>query len=293
MQRGCYIHYLSTPAHAVGVVNVVVTTPGGTAISTGGFTYYEVPTITGGSTGGGTAPDAGPVTGGTSVTISGTNFIGTSSVTFGGTAANLADCSVAATSITCSTPAHAAGVVNVDVTTPGGTAVSTGGFTYYEVPTITAGSTGGGIAPDAGPVTGGTSVTISGTNFIGTSSVTFGGTAANLAACSVAATSITCPTPAHAVGVVNVDVTTPGGTATSTGGFTYYEVPTITGGSTGGGIAPDAGPVTGGTSVTISGTNFIGASFRYLWRHGSQPCELQRGCYIHHLPDPGARGRRG
>jgi large repetitive protein len=110
--------------------------------------------------------------------------------------------------------------VDVVVTKPGSSATSTGGFTYYEEPTIT----GGGIAPHVGPVTGGTRVTISGTNFTGTTSVTFGGTAANLAACSVSTTTITCSTPAHAAGVVDVIVTTPGGSATSTGGFTYLYI---------------------------------------------------------------------
>ena len=205
------------------MVNVDVTTPGGTAVSTGGFTYYEVPTITGGGTGGGVSPNYGSVIGGTSVTITGTNFIGTSSVTFGGTAANLAACSVAATSITCSTPAHAVGVVNVNVTTPGGTAVSTGGFTYYEVPTITGGSTGGGTAPNAGPVTGGTNVVITGTGLVG-GAFTFDGTTVDCIV-NIAGTQATCPTPAHAAGTVDVVVTNPIGSDTSTGGFTYYEVP--------------------------------------------------------------------
>jgi hypothetical protein len=40
---------------------------------------------------------------------------------------------VAATSITCSTPAHAGGAVDVVVTTPGGSATSTGGFTYFHM----------------------------------------------------------------------------------------------------------------------------------------------------------------
>ena len=263
----CIVNYAGTqatcpaPAHAAGPVDVVVTNPHGDfATSINGFTYFEVPTITGGSIGGGIVPDVGPVTGGTSVTITGTNFIGTTSVSFGGTAANLASCTVADSSITCPTPAHAAGLVNVVVTTPGGPATSTGGFTYFSIPTITGGGSGGGVSPDVGPIAGGTSVTISGTNFIGSTSVTFGGTAANLAACSVAATSIVCPTPAHAAGAVDVVVTTPGGSATSTGGFTYYEVPTIPGGGIGGGIAPDFGPVTGGTSVTITGTNLTGAT---------------------------------
>jgi uncharacterized repeat protein (TIGR01451 family) len=76
-----------------------------------------------------------------------------------------------------------------------------------------------GLTPTSGPETGGTIVVITGTELTG-GTVTFGGTAAT---CTVdSSTQITCTTPAHVVGPVNVVVTTPGGTATSAGGFSYY-----------------------------------------------------------------------
>ncbi len=67
------------------------------------------------------APNSGPVTGGTSVTITGTNFTHTTSanptVTIGGNAAtNVVLAS--ATSITCTTPAGTAGAKNVEVKMP-------------------------------------------------------------------------------------------------------------------------------------------------------------------------------
>lgn len=75
------------------------------------------------------------------------------------------------------------------------------------------------ITPNTGLPTGGTSVVIDGTNLGSASSVTFGGAAASINGNT--STSITVTTPAHAAGAVDVVVTTPGGTATSTGGFTY------------------------------------------------------------------------
>jgi hypothetical protein len=76
-----------------------------------------------------------------------------------------------------------------------------------------------GIVPNSGPTSGGTSVVLTGSHLTG-GSVTFGGTAAT---CTVnSATQITCTTPAHAAGAVDVAVTTPGGTVTTVGGFTYY-----------------------------------------------------------------------
>jgi hypothetical protein len=64
------------------------------------------------------------VAGGTSVTITGTNFTGATAVHFGAIAAtNVVVHS--ATMITATSPAHAAGTVNVTVTTPGGTSAIT------------------------------------------------------------------------------------------------------------------------------------------------------------------------
>jgi hypothetical protein len=109
------------------------------------------------------------------------------------------------------------------------------------------------VSPTAGPTTGGTSITITGTNFTGATAVTIGGTAAT--GVTIAnATTITAATPAGTAGAADVAVTTLGGTGTGAGLFTYCATPTVTG------ISPTAGPTTGGTSITITGTNFTGAT---------------------------------
>src|SRR5882672_4084153 len=86
---------------------------------------------------GSVAPASGPTSGGTSVTITGTNFVTGATVSFGGTAATNVSV-VSATSITATTPAHAAGAVNVTVTNPGAqSGTLTNGFTYTAAaPTI-------------------------------------------------------------------------------------------------------------------------------------------------------------
>lgn len=112
-----------------------------------------------------------------------------------------------------------------------------------------------GVNPNTGDMAGGTAVTISGTNFssAGTTTVSFGGVAAtNVAVAS--ATQITCTTPAAAAaGVVALAVTNNGNNATLASAFTY------TGG--GGGmslafISPTSGPLAGGTSVQVFGSDF-------------------------------------
>jgi hypothetical protein len=236
----------TTPAHAAGAVNVVVTNPdaqSGTCI--GCFTYVAPPTVSG------IAPTSGPTAGGTSVTITGTGFVAGATVTFGGTAATGVTV-VNPTTITATTPAHAAGAVNVVVTNPDSqSGTCTGCFTYLAPPPA---PTVSGVAPTSGATAGGTSVTISGTGFVSGATVTFDGTAAT-AVTVVNSTTITATTPAHAAGAVTVTVTNPDTQSGScTGCYTYIAPPPA---PTVSGTAPASGPTTGGTSVTISGTGFV------------------------------------
>jgi hypothetical protein len=78
------------------------------------------------------SPDEGPAAGGTVVTISGDNLVGVSAVSFGGTPGVALDTDNAETSgeITVTTPAHAAGAVNVVLTDASGNATMTNAFTY-------------------------------------------------------------------------------------------------------------------------------------------------------------------
>ena len=116
-----------TPAHAAGQVDVVVTTPSGSAGTGNGlYTYGTVPIVTA------INPPTGPIAGNTSVTITGQNFTGATSVTIGGFPAVIG--TVAATTITATTPAHAAGQADVVVTTPIGTGTGTKLYTYVVGP---------------------------------------------------------------------------------------------------------------------------------------------------------------
>lgn len=84
----------------------------------------SVPVVTG------VSPAKGPAAGATPVTLSGMAFTGATAVSFGGTAAT-AVVVVDANTITCTAPAHAAGAVDVRVTTPKGqTPAGLGGYTY-------------------------------------------------------------------------------------------------------------------------------------------------------------------
>jgi len=77
-----------------------------------------------------------------------------------------------------------------------------------------------GIDPMTGPISGGTTVTITGSNFAGTPVVKFDGVDATDVQL-VNSTTITAVTPSHALGYVDVSVTTLNGTDVLSNGFRY------------------------------------------------------------------------
>ena len=121
------------PGHTSGTVNVVVTNPGGqSGTLTNGYVYASAPPPAPSVSG--ITPNSGTTAGGTSVTINGSNFVSGATVSIGLTAATNVSV-VNSTTITATTPGHAAGMVNVQVTNPdaqSGTLVN--GFTYTSPP---------------------------------------------------------------------------------------------------------------------------------------------------------------
>ncbi len=121
-----------------------------------------------------------------------------------------------------------------------------------------------GLSPGSGPTGGGTVVTVTGTGFEGTglgtaTGVTFGTQAA--AAFTVdSATSITVTAPAGSPGPALVTVGFDGGTSRPLGtGQAIFEylgtaVPGLTS------VGPTGGPVAGGNTVDIDGSDFIGTT---------------------------------
>ena len=110
------------------------------------------------------------------------------------------------------------------------------------------------ISPAIGPSTGGTMVTITGTNLTDGTVVDFGSTPATNVTI-VSSTEITATSPAG-TGAPNVTVMGPGGTSATSAAtqFTYTNGPVVTG------ITPSAAPLAGGTTVTITGAAFTGAT---------------------------------
>ena len=112
----------SPPGTAGPAVNVTTTNGTGSTAYGAGFVYYTTPVPTG------LTPVQGPTTGFTTVNISGSGFTSVTGVDFGGTAASSYTIN-SDTSITASTPAHAAGATTAHLTYGGGT-VAAGTFTF-------------------------------------------------------------------------------------------------------------------------------------------------------------------
>jgi hypothetical protein len=237
---------VTTPAGPVGAVDVAVVNPEGEAATlTGAYTYVGPavvsPTITS------VAPTHGPQSGGTPIVIHGTGFQPGALLTICGQSVAISN--LTAITISATTPGCAPGAVTITVTNPdGGTASASGVFTSDATSTPTIDS----IAPLSGSPSGGTPVVITGTGFLPGATVTIGCAAATgvlvVNATTISAIAPACPNGSTGdVIVVNPD----GGTATLGGGFTFgVSAPTLTG------ISPGTGPVSGGTPVTMAGSNF-------------------------------------
>ncbi len=118
----------------------------------------------------------------------------------------------------------------------------------FAPPTVT------NVSPNTGPAAGATTVTITGSNFFVVTAVNFGSNPA--ASFTVnSPTQITATSPAG-TGTVDITVNAGGGPSAPSAAdqFTYVPAPTVTG------VNPNTGPPGGGTSVTISGDNFTGAT---------------------------------
>ncbi|WP_246562582.1 IPT/TIG domain-containing protein [Rickettsiella endosymbiont of Dermanyssus gallinae] len=114
------------------------------------------------------------------------------------------------------------------------------------------------LNPNNGPVAGGNIVTITGSNFVQGLKVFFGGQLAKVIEL-FSPTMLTVEVPGMAGSTttksVDVVIESPDNQqAIMNNGYTYNNLPSITN------LAPRNGPVAGGTSVTITGTSFSGAS---------------------------------
>lgn len=196
---------ITTPAHAAAVVNVRVHTSKGTSAVAAAdrFTYVAPPAITTMS------PRTGSTAGGTRVTITGSDFLRVSRVTFDSSAGTALQV-LSPTKLQVTSPTHAAGAVLIRVVTAYGvsrtSAIDT--FTYGAPPQINY------LTRSDGTASGGTRIGVVGAGFTPGATVNFGpGKAAGLDVVVDSSSSLEVTTPPHALAGSQIQVTTPYGTS--------------------------------------------------------------------------------
>jgi alpha-tubulin suppressor-like RCC1 family protein len=184
------------------VASVVLASPAGA-------TSTSAPRLTGLSVA------SGPVAGGQRVSLHGNGFTHVTRVLFGASVGHSVRVA-SAHALSVVVPPHKAGRVDVRVVTSAGesTIVKGDRFTYVAPPTVTS------VKPATGPATGGTRVTVKGKNLLHVKAVLFGRTKGTKVHVT-SATSLLVTSPAHAVGQVDIRVTTSYG-ASKTGKADRY-----------------------------------------------------------------------
>ena len=214
----------SVPSGATtGLISIDVN---GITLTTSIFTVLPTPTILNFS------PTSGAI--GATISINGSNFGSTPSVTFNGVAAIVNSSNATSISVTVPTGASTG---KISISTNGITITSATDFNVLPTPTII------NFTPTSGAV--GATVIINGSNFDLSPTVSINGTVASVSSSS--ATSITAIVPAGAT-TGTLAVTASGVEVLSVGTFTVMPTPTISG------FSPVSGAV--GATVIISGSNF-------------------------------------
>jgi hypothetical protein len=237
----------TSPAHASEAVTVTVTNASGTSAATSALKFtYKAP-----------APVVSQLSlasvsslGGTTVTVTGANLTGATTVKVGTLAGTSVKVS-SPTTLSFVTPAAASGTLHVTVTGPAGTSATSDAdqltFVKPPVPAIIT------LSPANAATTATTTVTVTGANLDGVTRVTASGT--SLAFTKVSNTQLKLTLPVHAAGPVDIVATSPAGVS-SASRFTYVAppVPAVTA------LSPTTGSTKVATMVTLTGTNIGGAT---------------------------------
>ncbi len=145
-------------------------------------------------------------------------------------------------------PPGATGNASVSIQNPNGRLVCNNCFTYFDELVVT------GFTPKEGVLAGGNEVTITGTGFTSDVEVLFGGRSSpSITLVSATQLKVIAPEGA-AADVVDLSVYNKNGTSTQRRAYRYTGDLRVLN------IAPLTGPLAGGTSVTLTGSGFTGAT---------------------------------
>ncbi len=146
------------------------------------------------------------------------------------------------------TPPGAAGPVSVSMTNPNGSFVCNNCFTYFDELTVTS------VAPREGPLAGGNELVLSGQGFTADVQVLFGNRSApSITLVDSKQLRVTVPA-GEVAGLVDLTVYNKNGVANLRRHYRYRADLRVSA------VAPLTGPLAGGTTVTLTGAGFTGAT---------------------------------
>jgi hypothetical protein len=246
---------------APGTVDVTVTNPDGQSSTIAqGFTFSPpAPKLTA------IAPSVGPLAGGTTAVISGTGFLKTDLIAFGGTLAAvkvLDDTAIFAT-----VPPHDAGKVDVTLVRNQVTADTLpAAYTYDPNFVQTPPPSVASLEPATGPLSGGTVLWLTGANLLPGVKIFFGALPAAKIVLADAGHAVVTAPPGAAAGFVDVNVINADGQAGALlRGFSYVAdallsglAPKLTS------VTPSAGPESSDTTAILTGRNFVAGEYVFV-----------------------------
>eukprot|EP00698_Gefionella_okellyi_P014432 TRINITY_DN4005_c0_g1_i5.p1 TRINITY_DN4005_c0_g1~~TRINITY_DN4005_c0_g1_i5.p1 ORF type:complete len:1114 (+),score=261.18 TRINITY_DN4005_c0_g1_i5:484-3825(+) len=238
-----------SPAHMVGVVAVEISNNNQDYTTNGALFEYEVAIqLTS------VVPSNAPASGGSTLTISGANFVASSSLLCRIDSSIGAATYSTATQVLCMTSAHAAGAVSVEVANNGQD------FTFWNLELmILPDAQVQLVVPNTGPAVGGTVVSVTGMYFYRSALLMckFGTSTAG-AATFQTATSLQCLAPSHSAGTVALELSNNNQDFTSNAvSFTYHADASVTS------LNVTRGFIAGGTAIAVYGTDFVSSSRLY------------------------------
>ena len=193
-------------------------------------------------------PSFGAVGASTSVTVRGSGFVFSRSLYCRFGLLSVAAMYVNSTTVVCTAPDAAEGVVDVRVSSNGvDYSASNATYEYVDAHHVH------DVLPRSGSVNGGTLLNVSGTGFKNTSVLYCRfGSLPPVEGLYLSTTRVQCVSPMHQIGSVSIEVTTNGvDYSEDMVQYRYYASPAVSH------VVPSSGPTEGGTVVSVYGRNFI------------------------------------
>ena len=248
-----------TPPHASDSVEVKFSIDGKSFISTGFYFEFREPfqIIK-------FSPQKGPDTGGTLISFTSIGFDSIDDLVcvFGQSGPQVKAQFHSPTVFICESPRHQLGPVEIAIRR--GDLEQTVTFTYYPQVGIA------DLSPKSGPIEGGRDVVLRGTNFQYASTLCCRFDTIQVDATYINSTSISCLSPRHPIGEVQITVSINGHDYTSQS-ITYRYIPSPIVHL----IKPARGPVSGGSAVTVRGNHFSENEYIYCHFGDSVPVRAE------------------